>query len=167
MARHLLFFGKLFNLPVLFRFLLCGLDVICKQSPACGFKKKSFAPRTSRKPHVKDLFLSTFEPRDDFLGRGDEAECPREIIGCAKRENAQWNAAIDKPASDLCSCAIPTGCQYEVAGLVESFLETAFFGGLISGVMPGLRERRHQLLLTVSGITSLGIVQDRKSTRLN
>jgi hypothetical protein len=41
-----------------------------------------------RKSDIKCLFLSAFEPRDDFLGRGDEAECARKIIRRAEPEHA-------------------------------------------------------------------------------
>src|ERR1044072_5483606 len=100
MACHLLFFGKFFSFPVLFRFFLCSPDVIRKQSAADAFKKISFAPWTSRESHVENLFLSAFESRDDFLGRSDKPKRARQIIGCAQRKNAQRNAAIDKAKSN-------------------------------------------------------------------
>src|SRR5438128_10068388 len=134
MARHLLFLGKSFSFPVLFLFFFCGTDVISKQSATNSFKKISFAPRTNRQSHVKDPFLSAFESRDDFLGRGDESQRSREIVGCAQGKGTQRNATIDETKSNFCDRAIPTGGEYQVCRLGESFLETGFFRGLVSGV---------------------------------
>ncbi len=127
MPRHLLFFGKLFNFSVAFSLFSCGTDVICEQSAACTFKKISFAPRAAGESNVNGPFLSAVEPGNDFLGRGDKAKGARQIVGRAERKNAQWNAAIDEPAGDLCNSPVTTGSKHEIGGLLESFLETALF----------------------------------------
>src|SRR4029078_4655839 len=137
MACHLLFFGKFFSLPVLFLFFLCSPDVICEQAAADAFKKMSFAPRANGKYHVKDLFLSPFESRDDFLGRSDKPERSREVIRCAQRKNAQRNAAIDKAESNLSNRPVTAGGEHQVSRLLERFFEAGVFRGLIGGVMPG------------------------------
>jgi hypothetical protein len=126
--------------------------------PRLQLQKITFTPRAVCKSDVKRSLLSAFKSRNDFLGRSDEAECARQVIGRPKRENAQWNAAIDKPAGHLCSSTVTAGRKHEVRSLLESFLETAFFRGLINGVMPSLGQCRHQLLPAMFGVTSLGIV---------
>ena len=163
MARHLLFFGKFFSLPVLFLFFLCGPDVIRKQSAADAFKKISIAPRTSSTSYVKNLFPSAFEPRDNLLGRSDEAERSREIIRCAQRKNAQRNAAIDKAESNLSNRPVTAGGKHQVGRFLESFLEARFFRRLISGMMSSFGQCCHQLSLAMFCIASLRIVYQRDS----
>src|SRR5581483_2961644 len=122
MARHLLFFGKFFSFPVFLLFFLCGPDIIRKPPTADAFNKISFPPRPSRQSHVKDLFPSALESRDDFLGRSDEPKRTRQIVGCAQRKNAQRNASINEAKSNLCNCPVTPGGQNEIGRLLERFL---------------------------------------------
>src|SRR5438105_8642727 len=158
MARHLLFFGKFFRFPVLFLFFLCGADVIRKQSSADAFKKISFAPWTSRQSHVKELFLSAFESSDDFLGRSDEPERSRKVIRSTQRKNTQRNTAIDEAEGNLCNGPVTAGGKHQVGRLLESFFETRFFCGLVSGVMSSLGQGCHQLFFAMFRIASLWVV---------
>src|SRR4029453_3085970 len=143
MARHLLFFGKFFRFPVRFLFFLCGPNVIRKQSAADTFKKISIAPRASRKSHVKNLFLSAFESRDDFLGRNDEPKRSREIIRRAERKNTQRNSAIDKTESNLSNRPVTAGGKHQVSRLLERFFKAGVFRGFISWVVARFSERCH------------------------
>jgi hypothetical protein len=128
------------------------------KSAADAFKKISIAPRTSRESHVKNLFLSAFESRDDFLGRNDEPKRSREIIRRAQRKDTQRNAAIDKAESNLSNRPVTTGGKHQVSRLLERLFEAGLFRGLISCVVARFSERRHQLILTVSGVASFRIV---------
>src|SRR6266550_6579094 len=163
MPRHLLFFGKLLNLSVSFLLFFCGADIICQQPAARTFKKISFTPRAVGESNVKGPFLSTVEPGNDLLGRGDKAKGARQIVGRPERQNTQWNAAIDQPAGDLCSSPITAGSKHEISGLLESFLETALFCRLISRVMPSFGQRRHQLLPSMLGVAGLRIMHQGDS----
>src|SRR5205814_5279892 len=126
---------KLLSRFVLFFLFFRGLNVICKQAPACRFKKVAFTPGPRCKSDVKCPFLSAFESRNNFLRRSDEAERTSKIIRRAEREHAYGNAAVDEPRGNLCGSPVPAGGKHEVGLLLESFLEAGFFGRLISGVM--------------------------------
>src|SRR5882762_3466454 len=129
MARHLVVFRSRVRFLILF---FCSSDVIGQETCTGAFKKISRAPWSSGNTNVKAVFFPAFQPRDEFLGLAHEAESAREVIGGAKRKNAQRNAAINQSAGDLCDGAVTSGNQHEMTGLFERFLVTAFFSGLIN-----------------------------------
>src|SRR5207237_8371834 len=99
-------------------FPLYGPDVICQQTRACAFKKIPLAPRPLSVADIEDLFFSTVEPCNYFLGRRDEAERACQIIGGTECKHAQWNAALQKFARDFCDRPVTSGGKGQVTGFL-------------------------------------------------
>ena|SRR5438477_1575175 len=121
----------------------CRLDVIGQETPTSAFKEISRAPWPSGNTNVKAVFFAPFQPRNDFFGRTEEAESAREVIGSAKRKNAERNAGINQSAGDLCDGAVTSGNQYEIARVFERCFVTALFGRLINCMMSSFGQRFH------------------------
>src|SRR5439155_13739561 len=137
MQCHLLSLGKLVTIAFLFPLFSCAADVVCKQATASGFEEISSGAGSLRSSHVKSTPLSAFEAVDDLLSRSDEAKSTRQIVRRPERENAQWNAAIDKLAGDCRNSSFTAGSKHKIGGLLQGVYETAFIARLIRGLMPG------------------------------
>src|SRR5438093_5573856 len=163
MQRHFLFAGEPFRF---LRLPLPGGNIIGQQAAPDAFKKIAFSPRSTRKTDIKGELFSAFESPDDFLWRGSKTETARQVIRCTKREYTQRNAAIDHPAANFSDRPVAACSKNEISGFLQSFFVIAFFGRLISGVMSGFGQRRHQLLFAVLGISGLRIVHQCDSHAL-
>src|SRR5206468_9207430 len=158
--RSFLFAGDPFRF---LRFPLRGGNIIGQQAAPDAFKKVAFSPRSTGKTDVKRELFSAFESPNDFLWRGNETETSRQIIGRTKRENAQRNAAVDQSAANFADRTVAATSENEIGGFFQSFFVIALFGRLVSGVMSGFGQRRHQLLFAVLGIPGLRIMHQRDS----
>src|SRR5437588_7183117 len=159
MQCHLLSLGKLVTIAFLFPLFSCAADVVCKQATASGFEEISSGAGSLRSSHVKSTPLSAFEAVDDLLSRSDEAKSTRQVVRRPKRENAQWNAAIDKLAGDRCNSSVTAGRKHKIGGLFQGFYETAFIGRLVRALMPGSCQCQHPFVLSMFRVASLGIMK--------
>ncbi len=151
---------------VFFAFRFAAESMIGQQAAADAFKKKSLSPRSTGKTDVKRTLFSAFESPNDFLWRGNETETARQIIGRTKWKNTQRNAAVDQSGANFPDRTVSTCSENEIGGFSQSFFVIALFGRLISGVMSGFGQRRHQLLFAVLGISGLRIMHQCDSHAL-